>query len=199
MKALLLLVLCGVSFSASAQWWHFGKAKHVPLNLEAKSLAFQWKGLPPAKPQLTRVEMGASEYGLDLYRITVMKTAQHQMRFREYEDASYSFTELAKVYIKQNKMTEAKWFFLQSNNLSRQQNNDRLTIANLVDLAWVKTNIGDYALAQQDLEEARDLANAHGWADDVTLTQKKLSDLQHTKLAALTPAATYTSAVAGTF
>jgi hypothetical protein len=118
---------------------------------------------------------------------TVMKTAQHQMRFRQYEDASYSFNELAKIYVQLNKLSEAKWFFLQSNNLSRQQNNDRLTIANLMELATVKATIGDFALAQQDLDEARDLATAHNWQDDVLSVKKRVDVLQRSKLAYVKP------------
>lgn len=187
MRGLLLILLCTISFSASAQWWAVGplkkyqrfpamaQVKPSPLKLNAKLSA----------SKVTRVTIGQSFYCLTLNERTVMKTAQHQMRFREYADASYSFAELARIYIQQNKLSEAKWFFLQSNNLSRQQSNDRLTIANLRELANIKSTIGDFALAQQDLTEAHDMASAHNWQDDVMLVKKCQDDLQRSKLAAV--------------
>lgn len=187
MRGLLLVLLCTISFSASAQWWAVGplkkfqrypaivQVKQSPLKITAK-----W-----SKASVARVAIGQTIYNLTLNERTVMKTAQHQMRFREYADASYSFSELAKIYVQQNKLSEAKWFFLQSNNLSRQQNNDRLTIANLMELATIKSTIGDFALAQQDLNEAQDMANSHNWQDDILSVKKRQDDLQRSKLAAV--------------
>lgn len=187
MKVFLLALLCTISFSASAQWWPFGKHKRYPLIAEVKSAPVR---ITPAKigyAKVNRVPLTQTEYSLTLTEYTVMKMAQHQMRFREYENASYSFNELAKIKVQLNKLSEAKWFYLQSNNLSRQQNNDRLTIANLLELSNVKQAIGDFSLAQQDLEEARDMAQNHNWQDDMLNVKKHLDLLQRTKLAALKP------------
>ncbi|MDT3403243.1 hypothetical protein [Mucilaginibacter terrae] len=187
MRRLLLVLFCTVSFTASAQWWAVGplkKYQRFPAIVQVKQAPFKINTqLNAAK--VTRVNIAQSFYCLTINERTVMKTAQHQMRFREYADASYSFAELAKIYIQQNKLSEAKWFFLQSNNLSRQQNNDRLTIANLRELANIKSTIGDFALAQQDLTEAHDMASAHNWQDDVLLVKKCQDDLQRSKLAAI--------------
>ncbi|QQL49341.1 hypothetical protein [Mucilaginibacter ginkgonis] len=128
--------------------------------------------------KLKRTYLAQSEYSLELAENTVMKTAQHNMRFRVYDLASYNFSELAQLYIQQGRYSEAKWFFLQSNMLSRQQNNDKLTISNLLNLAEVKSKIGDFVLAQDDLFEARDMASAHGWLTDVISVEKKLKAIQ---------------------
>jgi hypothetical protein len=110
-----------------------------------------------------------------------MKVAQHNMRFRIYDIASYNFSDLAKLYIKQNRFSEAKWFLLQSNNISRQQNNNQLTIANLMDLAMVKANMGDQSQAQQDLTEALQLSNSNGLLANVAIIQKELKFVQQYK------------------
>ncbi|MFD1256330.1 hypothetical protein ACFQ3S_05935 [Mucilaginibacter terrae] len=187
MKVFLLALLCTLSFSASAQWWSFKKYKRYPLLAEVKHAPFRLTSAKLANTKVSRVTLGLTPYSLTLSERSVMKTAQHQMRFRQYEDASYSFNELAKIYVQQGKLSEAKWFYLQSNNLSRQQSNDRLTIANLIELANVKSAIGDFALAQQDLDEARDMATAHNWQDDVLAVKKNMDGLQRSKLAYVKP------------
>jgi tetratricopeptide (TPR) repeat protein len=189
MKVFLLALLCTISFSASAQWWSFKKNKRYPMLAEVKYAPFRMPAAKLMNTNVKRVTLGMTTYGLTLSERSVMKTAQHQMRFRQYEDASYSFNELAKIYVQQGKLSEAKWFYLQSNNLSRQQNNDRLTIANLIELANVKSTIGDFALAQQDLDEARDMATAHNWQDDVRSVKKHMDGLQRSKLAYVKPEA----------
>jgi tetratricopeptide (TPR) repeat protein len=189
MKVFLLALLCTISFSASAQWWSFKKHKRYPMLAEVKYAPFRMPAAKLMNTNVKRVTLGMTTYGLTLSERSVMKTAQHQMRFRQYEDASYSFNELAKIYVQQGKLSEAKWFYLQSNNLSRQQNNDRLTIANLIELANVKSTIGDFALAQQDLDEARDMATAHNWQDDVLSVKKHMDGLQRSKLAYVKPEA----------
>lgn len=196
MRIPLLVLLCTFSLSASAQWYKLklGNYRRQPQLAAAPVKAFK---LPPAKLQFNtvkRVNIAQTWYGLLLNEHTTMKMAQHQMRFREYAEASYSFRDLAKIYLQLNKLSQAKWFLLQSNNLSRQQNNDRLTIANLIDLALIKSTIGDFALAQQDLDEARNMATARNWQDDVTRVNREINSLQRDKLAALKPGTTYAGA-----
>ncbi len=189
MKVILLALVCTVqSFTASAQLFSFLKRStrdqrvlavaSAPLNIKAAKLS---------NGKVSRQVMSSNDYSLGLNEYTVMKTAQHQMRFRQYEDASYSFAELARIYIQLNRLSEAKWFFLQSSNLSRQQNNDRLTISNLMELANIKATIGDLALAQQDLDEARTMATGHNWTDDVLAVKRTEENIDRKKLAALKP------------
>jgi hypothetical protein len=187
MKALLLVLFCFISISASAQWFPIGFHKRYPQIAAVKMRPFKMPAAKITAVNVLPVNLPPSEYVLTISEHSVMKTAQHQMRFREYEDASYSFNELAKIYVQLNKLSEAKWFFLQSNNLSRQQNNDRLTIANLMELASVKQAIGDFALAQQDLDEARGMATSHNWPDDIALVKKRMDILQRSKMAFVKP------------
>ena len=84
-----------------------------------------------------------------------------------YYDASYNFSELARLYMQQNRFSEAKWYLLQSNNISRRQNDVRHTVSNLIDLAMVKANTSNDVQALEDLQEAREIAKANGLDDDI--------------------------------
>ena len=68
------------------------------------------------------------------------------------------FDNLAKVYSSQKKYTQAKWFILQSNALSRGLNDVPNIIASLITLSTIKSSIKDYKLAMGDLNEALQLS-----------------------------------------
>ena len=187
MKYILLVLCCCLGLSASAQWYRVDLKliphKRYPLiDVPANHLAIVF---PPAK--ITKVKVRAtwlnrSDYSLEASEALVMRTAQHNMRFRVYADASYNFSELAKLYIQQNRFSEAKWYLLQSNIISREQNDAHHTILNLMDLATIKSNIGDYDLAQQDLTEAQDMAVLNCYKDDLAAVNKMSLYLQQNKL-----------------
>jgi len=175
---LTFLLLTILSFSASAQWYYrigLKKAVRYPAIAEVKNNPL--KRLPVAK--ITPVKIAKyhipdiSDYELDAAEAEVMKMAQHNMRFRIYDIASYNFSQLAKLFMKQNRFSEAKWYLLQSNNISRQQNDDGHTISNLMDLAMVKANLGDLQQAQQDLDEARQIATTRGFQSTIADIEKE--------------------------
>jgi len=188
MRPVLLVILIAISFSASAQWWRVDlklkKKQERPAAIE-RPVDHSFARLPALKishPKIYPVQFDRTPYSYLAAEDIVMKAAQHNMRFRVYADASYNFSELAHLYIKENRLSEAKWYLLQSNNISRQQNDDKHTIANLMDLAFIKSSIGDYALAQDDLTEAHDLATAKGLNEFLTEIEKRLLDLKQNRL-----------------
>jgi tetratricopeptide (TPR) repeat protein len=74
-----------------------------------------------------------------------------------YEDTTgirSSFDDLARVYISLKKYSEAKWFTLQSNKISRQVKDIPNIINSLVKLAAIKMELTEYKLAARDLDEA---------------------------------------------
>jgi hypothetical protein len=173
--------------TASAQWYRIDLKlkKHqrfplveVPADNSLARLHINTQ-IKPAK--IHSFTLDRSEYSFQAAENMVMRTAQHNMRFRVYNDASYNFTELAKLYIQQNRYSEAKWYLLQSNIISRQQNDDKHTIANLMALATIKSELGDYAQAQQDLIEAHDMANLRGFKEDVAAIDKKMAYIKLNK------------------
>lgn len=179
MRIILLGFLMAIGMSASAQWLSFKKHERFPQLPQAIAPALTNVARPvnKNKPRFISV-IQRSDYDLEKEEAIVMKTAQHNMRFRVYDEASYNFSDLAQLYLLQNRYSEAKWFFLQSNNLSRQQNNDKLTIANLISLAGIKAAIGDNKLAEQDLAEARQMATSHNWAFETAQVSEKLKYIQ---------------------
>jgi hypothetical protein len=123
-----------------------------------------------------------SQFTLRAQEKELLKQAKHNMSWRIYNVASYNFSDLAQLYTKMHRFSEAKWYFLQSTNLSRQQNDDRHTIANLVSLAVVKENLGDLVSARADLTEARDMAQVRGMKEKVDEIEKRIPLLGQNKV-----------------
>lgn len=184
MKFFLSVLLAVVCTSASAQWYRVDRLfrkKREPLPVLTAAANYSFFTAPvknAVAPKIQAVKPFVSDYCLETREAVVMKAAEHDMRFRIYNDASYNFSELAKLYILQNRFSEAKWYLLQSNTISREENDDKHTIANLIDLAKVKACTGDYLLAQQDLTEAHDIAAAHGFNDLLGPINQKLQDIK---------------------
>jgi len=82
-----------------------------------------------------------------------------------------SFDNLAHVYHDEKRYSEAKWFILQSNTLSREKNDVPNIITSLLELASIKTDIKDYNLAMGDLNEALTLSVSHHFARDESAVQ----------------------------
>ena len=191
MRFSLIIFFCAISFSASAQWWrvdlHFNK-KHPVLPyiqpVKDHSIGRIKSTLKLNSLKVQPITLNESEYSIEVKSVAVMQLAKHNMRFRIYNDASYNFSDLAQLYARLHRLSEAKWYFLQSNNISREENDDKHTISNLGNLALIKVQLGDVESARADLLEARDLARARGMQTDVTEIEKKMQLLD---LAAITP------------
>ena len=185
MKFLLAVVLSlGISLSASAQWFNISLKKHVRYPQIALVQNHPVKNFPASsfsKSKLPKFVPVQSDYNIELAEAAIMKVAQHNMRFRIYDIASYNFSDLAKLYIKESRFSEAKWFLLQSSTISRQENDNKHTVANLMDLAMVKANMGDPVQAQQDLAEAQQMAAANGLTAELADIKKELKFVQQYK------------------
>jgi hypothetical protein len=112
----------------------------------------------------------------------LIKECQSNMHYRLFHDASYSFSDLAHVYMQHSRFSEAKWYLLQSMAISKQQHDDKHTISNLIDLAMVKANFGDLVQANQDLSEARGLAKAKGFDDDFVEIEQLMDHINKIKV-----------------
>ena len=193
MRFKLVIFFCVLSLSASAQFWnHINfKKKHVvlPVLEPAKS---RTPGALNATLKLNSllvqpVVFEPCTYTLESTSVSIMEMAKHNMRFRIYNEASYNFSDLAQLYIKLHRFSEAKWYLLQSNNISRQENDDKHTISNLICLAGIKADIGDLPSAKADLIEARDLARARGMQPEIVAIEKKMLLLAQNKAAPARP------------
>jgi hypothetical protein len=188
MRYIILVILCALNFSASAQWWRGDFKKHTryPQLAQVKDHSLR-NYLAARRPfnnpsKLTGGVIPRSQFNLEINERIVMRAAQHNMRFREYAQASYRFSELAKIYVGENRLSEAKWYYLQSILISKQQSDHQHTINNLVSLALIKADLGDMTQAQQDLTEARDLARNTGRNQDVKMVDEKIKFVQSNKV-----------------
>ena len=185
MRYIILVIFCAINLSASAQWWRgdFKKHKRFPLIAQVKNNSV--KRFPLAvieKTNLSACQFPRTAYNLEVSENIAMRSAQHNMRYREYEMASYDFSELAQLYVLENRLSEAKWYYLQSIQLSKIISDHQHTINSLVCLAMLKADLGDLVQAQQDLAEARELALSTGRASDVKLIDKKVKFVQSNKI-----------------
>ena len=180
MRLRLIILFCSISLSASAQFWqniHF-KKKHPVLPFiqlsKDNSISRISNDLTISSFQVHPIVLEQGIFSLEAASHLAMETAKHNMRFRIYHDASYNFSDLAQLYYKLHRLSEAKWYFLQSNNISRQENDDKHTISNLIGLALIKVDIGDIPSAKADLLEARDLARAKGMLPETADIEKRM-------------------------
>jgi hypothetical protein len=186
MKFILLLFICTISFSASAQWWRLDLQlkKHERFSLIEQVNDHSIARLPVAtvnQPKIEELFLDRSEFNYEAAEDLLMRTAEHNMSFRIYNEASYNFSDLAHLYIQQNRFSEAKWYLLQSNTIARQQNDDKHIITNLIDLAIVKANTYDYVQAEQDLNEAHDIAGLKGMQNVLTEIEIIMQYLKQSK------------------
>ncbi|MEO8887136.1 MAG: hypothetical protein ABI367_13815 [Mucilaginibacter sp.] len=179
MRLILFICFCTLTFSASAQFWKKKQVRYPQLQ-EASYISATT--ISPATVTLTHnvrlLAIKHPDHSLDIAEEIILKEVKHNMRYRVYDEASYSFTELAHLYVLEHRFSEAKWFLLQSNNLAKQQNNDKLTIANLLDLAAIKASIGELALARTDLKEAHDLAALKGLKESLNDVEQTTKDIE---------------------
>lgn len=194
MRFILLILLSAICCSASAQWYHFG-AKKKFIRPEAEEITVQsvsrFSPLKIDHPKIHGLHVDRSDYSIEAEEAVVMKTAQHNMRFRVYNDASYNFTELAHLFMQESRYSEAKWYLLQSNNISREENDDKHTVANLVDLATIKATMGEISMAEDDLKEAHDLAYSKGLTDYLETVDLAMQYITQNKLPKQRPTLIY--------
>jgi len=90
-----------------------------------------------------------------------LQAIHYYSRYNDTTGLRISFDNLARVYRSEKKFSQAKWFILQSNTLSRAKNDVPNIISSLLELSLIKTDIKDYKLAMRDLNEALTLSSAN--------------------------------------
>jgi hypothetical protein len=169
MRFILLLAFCTLSITASAQFWQKkDKTRYPQLAGATYTSATTISAATKVYiPNVVAAVINQPAYSLDIAEAFLIKEAKYHMRYRQYTTASTDFNTLAKLYIVAKRFSEAQWFLLQSNAIAKRENNDQLTITNLLDLATIKAAIGELALARTDLKEAHDLANLKGLSTEL--------------------------------
>ena len=180
MRFILLLAFCTLSITASAQFWQKkNKTRYPQLNEANYTSATTISAATKIyAPNVVASTLNSRVYSLDIAEAILLKEAKHHMRYRQYSIASTDFNTLAKLYTVAKRFSEAKCFLLQSNAISRRENNDKLTITNLLDLATIKAAMGELALARTDLKEAHDLANLKGLSTNLAEIDKITREIE---------------------
>jgi len=183
-RVFILAPLCLLfALSANAQWWKKKPVERLPLLRDAKSLSFNFSKTQKlaAVPVTNEVKFEASKYSYDIAETAIMKSLYHTLRFHMYIESIDNFNSLIALYLEQQRYSEAKWYFLQINYLARQKGDDANIIASLVGLGIVKSEIGEFAQAKDDLTAAVDFAASKGRLNDVAEIRKKLTIVEHKK------------------
>ncbi|MFD0764682.1 hypothetical protein ACFQZI_07435 [Mucilaginibacter lutimaris] len=97
-----------------------------------------------------------------------------------YEDTTgirASFDDLARVYIAQRKFSQAKWFTLQSNKISREVKDVPNIISSLVKLSAIKMELKEYKMAMRDLDEALRWSTSNNMPASEALVQQNYAYL----------------------
>ncbi|WP_299289993.1 hypothetical protein [uncultured Mucilaginibacter sp.] len=178
MKILYTLFIALFSLQASAQIYVKMPWQKKHERFPALALVHE-KTPPPALICNTsfttfKTDLGRSRYSIDAEEAMCMRNLRHSMRYGQAA-MRIQFDSLASFYFRQNRFSEAKWYVLRSNAISRQQKNYEGIIGSLVVLADVKSNLGDFKQADEDLLEAKNIAALHSLTPNLLLIE------QHTK------------------
>jgi len=155
---LICIIFSVVTFAANAQSTdslqkQLDTAKNActKLNLYTTIAANLIQFEQPKTREVTYAEAGkAVDY--------VLKAIHINAQDGDYFALRTNFDCLSQAYFIQKKYTQAKWFNLQSNTISRDLHDSPRIIYSLMQMATIKMAIKDYKLAQQDLDEAMLLA-----------------------------------------
>lgn len=189
MKILLAVFISLFSLNASAQF--FAK---LPWQKKHERLPQIVKPAPSPKLEFLfstsfnsfNTDLGRSHYSIDAEEALIMKNLRHSMRYGN-DSLRVQFDKLANFYFGQNRFSEAKWYVLRSNAISRQQNNYAQIIGSLVVLADVKSNLGDFTQADADLTEAKSIAASHSLTPNLLLIEQHTKQIRINKETGLKP------------
>lgn len=127
-----------------------------------------------------KTDLGRSRYSIDAEEAMCMSGLRHSSRYGQAA-MRVQFDSLANFYFRQNRFSEAKWYLLRSNAISREQKNYEGIIGSLVVLADVKSNLGDFKQAGEDLTEAKTIAASHSLTPNLLLIEQHTKQIQLNK------------------
>jgi tetratricopeptide (TPR) repeat protein len=72
-----------------------------------------------------------------------------------------SYSQLGKICLSANKLTESLWFYTQQGILAQQMRNNTAYLESILGIAYVKIKKGEYVMASRDLNRAELLARSY--------------------------------------
>jgi hypothetical protein len=107
----------------------------------------------------------------------VLKAIHLNNKYNDTLAIRNNFDCLSQAYFLQKKYTQAKWFSLQSAQISRDRRDVPFIIKSLMQLVTIKVALKEYTLAQKDLNEAIVLAQYSNNVPKQIEVEKTLADL----------------------
>lgn len=192
MKIFFTLFIGLFSLQASAQWyaklpWQKKNERFPALTLTAPTNQFASQPLVyDGAFNSFHTNLGRSRYSINAEEASVMQNLIYSMRFGQ-SAMRIRFDSLANFYFRQNRFSEAKWYLLRSNAISRQQKDYEEIIGSLVALADVKSSLGDFKQADEDLAEATTIASEHNLTPNLLLIEQHSKQIHLNKDVGLKP------------
>lgn len=190
MKIVYTVFITLFSLNASAQFYtkiFLPKRLKNPVTLSAYSLPFKADSavlIYDASFNTFKSDLGRSRYSIHAEEAYMMRQLRHSARFGQVA-MRIAFDNLTSFYLRQNRFSEAKWYLLRSNAISRKQNSYEHIIGSLLILAEIKSDLGDYKQANEDLSEAKAIAVLHNLAPDLLLIEQYANQIRLHKAAGL--------------
>lgn len=173
-----------IALPASAQFGWL-KKKHIvqpdlprPLGLTANYITITLK----SAKVVADVDFGLTPYCYEQTEAAMLKTLYHTLRFHMNAESIVNYRVLIDLYISQYHYSEAKWHLLQCNMLAQKTGDTDAIIYTLINLGTVKTQLGEYVQAREDLLQVRSLCLQLGRLADVACIDKKLDNLKAREL-----------------
>jgi hypothetical protein len=181
MKIILAVFISVFSMNASAQFlWHKKHERLAQLTRPESPAKTNFSKLSGVSINSFNTNLGRSRYSIDAEEAAIMRDLRRSLRYGQAA-LRIQFDNLANFYFRQNRFSEAKWYVLRSNAISRQQKNYPQIIGSLMVLADVKSVLGDFAQADADLSEAKTIASSHSLTPDLLLIEQHLKQIHLNK------------------
>ncbi|MGI4021663.1 MAG: hypothetical protein ACRYFA_09175 [Janthinobacterium lividum] len=181
MKVILAVFISIFSLNASAQFlWHKKYTRSPQLTLLKSPAKSNFTELSSASFNSFNTNLGPSRYRIDAEEASIMRDLRRSKRYGQAA-LRIQFDNLANFYFRQNRFSEAKWYLLRSNAISRQQKNYTQIVGSLMVLADVKSILGDFVQADADLSEAKIIASSHSLLPDLLLIEQHSKQIHSNK------------------
>ncbi|WP_419801839.1 hypothetical protein [Mucilaginibacter sp.] len=181
MKILYTVFITLFSLNASAQFFTRLFSHKKPPPLPAAFFIAPKQGSPAliysASFNTFSHDLGRSRYSIYAEEAFIMHDLKQSARYGQTA-MRIAFDNLADFYLRQNRFSEAKWYLLRSNAISRNQKSYEHIIGSLLVLAEIKADLGDYKQADEDLAEARAIAVLHTSTPGLQLIEQRVNQIK---------------------
>ena len=183
MKTLLVLLLSFLAVDASAQWYAklpFVKKHERYAALNPAKMAPYQTVQSGASFNNFKTTLGRSSYSINTEEHFIMGNLRHSKHYG-YDSVVLQYNNLAAFYANQNRFSEAKWYMLQSKYIAGNHRDYPALVYCLIVLADIKSSLGDFKQADDDLLEAKNIAATHSLTPNLMLIEAHIKQIHVAK------------------